>query len=218
MMNINTLDFVNAMCPFCREFITGKARIMQYINLTGNRELLSELLRKGINYMVCPKCGEEFYYEQNCLVLNSEKNYAVASTPSPIKLNDEKSALYHILKKSDFRMRYVDEFIYLTEKIRIFEFNLDDRALEIVKYNYMVKPMNLGTDAKIILTGADGNALIFTVFDHNDKPLSTHRVVNDAYKHTVHKLEKELVSESMIHWRKINLSWAEQYIKENKLK
>lgn len=193
----------------------AKGRILKLINLTKRRDLLTDVLTQSINYIVCPKCGEGFYYEHNCCAINAEKNYAVASLPMiNSALPKEKTALFRILNKNNFRLRFVKEFIFLTEKVRIFEFDLDDRALEVIKYTYLAKPMGLGTDAKIILTNTDGNALIFTVFDDYDKTVSTHRVGLDAYAHTALRMEKETIAAPTMEWQKIDLKWAEQYTKE----
>ena len=75
--------------------------------------------------------------------------------------------------------------------------------------------MKLGTDAKIILTGVDGNALIFTIYNDYDKPLSTHRVGIDAYSHLSERFEKELIDAPCMNWSKIDLNWAQRYTKTN---
>lgn len=137
------------------------------------------------------------------------KNYVVASLPlQKHPLPDEKSGIFRILNKGDFRLRYVNEFIYMSEKVRIFEFDLDDRALEVIKYNYVAVPMGLSTDAKIILTGTDGNALIFTIYDEYDKPKASHRVGIDAYARACAEIGKEIIDSPIISWQKIDINWA----------
>ena len=211
MIKINTNTTTKAICPFCRNHIVTKRRILNYINLTDNKELLTDLLSQNINYVKCPKCGESFYFEHNCLALNVKKNYAITSLPMQKRpLPDEKSSIFTILQKPDFRLRYVNEFIYLSEKVRIFEFNLDDRALEVIKYNYIIKPLKISINSKIILTGADCNALVFTVYDGYDKPVATHHIGIDAYARICLETEKEIIIPPVVKWRKIDLNWAKQ--------
>ncbi len=217
LIEIDTFSIKRAVCPFCRQQISITEKIIKHINITHDKSSLKSILSCHANRVKCNECGEEFYYEHNCSVINSDKNYAIASLPMMLNpLPDEKTSLFRILKKRDFRLRYVHEFICLSEKVRIFEFGLDDRVLEIIKYNYVASPKGLGADAKIILTGVDGNALIFTVYDDYDRPLATHRVSIDAYASTRAQFDKELIDGPTLTWRKIDLNWAEQYTKENK--
>ncbi len=186
---------------------------MQNIHLTDNPKLLKDLLLKQINFIHCPDCGEEFYYEHDCMALNSDKAYAVASLPFRKELNPgSRGGIFHILGKSGFRFRYVNEFIFLTEKVRIFEFDLDDRVLEVIKYKYIALPMKLGEKAKIILTAADVNSLTFTAFDDFDREISTHRVSSSAYFSESAKLQKEETDGIRTQWKKIDLKWAKENI------
>lgn len=217
LIEIDTFSMKRAVCPFCRKHISITEKVLKHMNVTHDRDTLEIILSCHANRVKCSECGEEFYYEHNCGVINSDKNYAVASLPMMLNpLSDEKTALFRILRKGDFRLRYVHEFIYLSEKVRIFEFDLDDRVLEVIKYNYVAAPKGLGADAKIILTGVDGNALIFTVYDDYDRHLATHRVGIDAYANTCAQFDKESINAPTLTWRKIDLNWAEQYIKEKK--
>ena len=162
-------------------------------------------------------CKEKFFYECTCGVINTEKQYAIVSIPVKTDfILREKSAFLNMTGHNGFKLRRVSEFIHLQEKIHIFQFDLDDRVLEIIKYKYVVIPKGLGTKAKIILTGTDQGALVFTVFDDYDKPLAHHRVNLDAYYEIAKEVESEVIKTSYLQWKNINLKWAEQYIKEKR--
>lgn len=172
-------------------------------------------MSNNINYVECENCKEKFFYECTCGVINTDKKYAIASIPMEKDfIAEEKSAFLNIIGYNNFRLRIVNEFIYLREKVHIFEFDLDDRVLEIVKYNYVAKVKGLDANAKIILTGTEQGALVFTVFDDYDKPLAYHRVNLDAYYETAKDIENEVLKAPRLQWQAVNLKWAEQYIKE----
>ncbi len=205
-----------AVCPFCRQYIQIDTAVYKQIIANRDTDALKSVLHGRANRIKCPLCGEEFYYEHNFCILNTDKNYAIASVPNMQNpLPNVKTALFNILGKRNFRLRYVHEFIYVTEKARIFEFDLDDRVLEIIKYNYIAKPQNLRTNAKIILVNTTGTALEFAVYDELDKPTAHHCVAIDTYFKTSTKLNKELIDLPILSWKKIDLNWAEQYTKEN---
>lgn len=182
-----------------------------------NKEFISDILSNSINYVECVHCKEKFFYECTCGVINSDKKYAIISMPVETDfISKEKSAFLNIIGYNDFKIRLVNEFIYLREKVHIFEFDLDDRVLEIIKYNYVAIPKGLDLNAKIILTGTEQGALVFTVFDDYDKPLAYHRVNLDAYYKTAKAIENEVIRPPKLQWQTINLKWAEQYIKEKR--
>ena len=212
---INNFTPKQAVCPFCKNFIEPNAKILKDINLTDGK-LLADVLKNRINYITCNRCNESFFYEWDCGVINTRKNYAVASLPSGNSLPKEKSCFLNILKKDGFKLRIVKEFIYLAEKVRFFEFGLDDRVMEIIKYKFVCLPNNLSTNAKIILTDVDGNALVYTVFNEFDKPLATHRVCSDTYHEISRKLPSEKTDLPLYTWKEIDLNWAKQYEKEKK--
>ncbi len=201
-----------AVCPFCKKITTVTGRILKDIAVIDGDEMLAELLT-NTNRVECSRCGSEFFYEYSCAVISTGKCYAVAELPVVSSFPDGKASLFKILG-TGCRLRYVQEFIYLCEKARIFEFDLDDRVMEVIKYKYLAKPMGLGTDAKIILTGADSNALIFTVYDDNDRQLAVHRVSAAAYGRTCAELGDKLTGAHSAEWLKIDLKWAEKFTKE----
>ncbi len=205
-----------AVCPFCRQYIKTDIGIYRQIIANRDTDALKSVLNGKANTIKCPFCNETFYYEHNFLILNSNKNYAIASVPNIREsLDNIKTSLFNILNKQDFKLRLVHEFIYVIEKARIFEFDLDDRVLEIIKYNYIVKPKELGTNAKIILSNTTNSNLEFTMYDELDKPVTHHYVALDSYYKTSTLIKKELITSPTTSWKKIDLNWSEQYTKEN---
>lgn len=202
-------NFIMAVCPFCRKFITVNNKILKFINASTDQDSLKDILSGKANLVLCPQCKEKFYYEHCCGVLNVNKKYAVICIPDGNLdvLQNEKSAIYKILGIADFKLRYVNEFLNLIEKVRIFEYDLDDRVFEIIKYKY-VPLLNTDVHFKIILSNTDQSSMEFTVFDGLDKPVVSHHVGIDAYYKEYISLEKENIAESKIQWLKIDSAWA----------
>lgn len=210
------MNTIIAMCPFCRNYIPSNPQNVANINSQYCADDVPKILKNTENKIVCDKCGKEFYHEHGCRIINVAKNYVIMSLPvcsdNPPTI---KSALYNILKKENFRFRVVREFINFSEKVRIFEYGLDDRVIELIKYNCVPYAKRIGENEKIILTGLDGNAMTFTVYDGYDIPLSAHKVSTEAY-HTYRKgLKDEILRNTTVQWMEINHHWAEKYTKEN---
>ena len=214
MIDMNNITI--AMCPFCRSYIESTTHNSANIHSEYSTDDVAKILQNRENRIICDTCGKVFYHEHNCRIICAEKNYAIISLPrhtdsAPVT----KTALYRLLKKDFFRFRIVREFIQFEEKVRIFENELDDRVIELIKYNCVPDAKGLGKGEKIILTDIDGNAMTFTRYDGYDTPLSSHKVSTDAY-HTYRKgVKKEILTGTNVQWMEINLNWAEKYTKEN---
>ncbi|MBE7013283.1 MAG: hypothetical protein E7416_04350 [Ruminococcaceae bacterium] len=205
---VNENHLSTAVCPFCKKYISVSEPIYTHINAAYDSDALKRVISGNANRVKCNLCGEMFYYEHNCGIYNYEKNYAICcicdGTPPP----QYKTALFNILKKQNMKLRQVNEFIHLIEKVRIFEFNLDDRVLENVKYKYIECTHNIQKNAKIILTNAESNAMVFTVYDEYDRETARHRVNLDAYwKESIH-LADETITGCVTQWRKVDMEWA----------
>ncbi|MBR2476923.1 MAG: hypothetical protein IKB50_02175 [Clostridia bacterium] len=206
------MNTIIAICPFCRNYIKADPVTKANTHSVYSADDVSKILKNTENKITCDRCGKEFYHEHCCRIVNAGKGYVILSLP---QISDNpptvKAALYQLLRKENFRFRYVREFLLLTEKVRIFEHGLDDRVIELIKYNCVPD----SGDNKIILTGIDENSMTFTVYDGYDTPLSSHRVNKDAY-HTYRKeLKDEIITNTTVQWMEINLRWAEKYTKEN---
>lgn len=205
-----------AMCPFCRSYNELDSKTAENINSVYGTDDINRILKSTENIVTCDKCGKPYYYEQDCIATNIKKDYAIISLPHH---NDSvpviKTALYKILGKDKFRFRCVREFIILKEKSRIFEHGLDDRIIELIKYNHVPSAKTLGKYDKIVLTNIDESTMTFTVYDGYDTPLSSHKVSNDAYYTYYKEMKDEILKENTVQWPEINLHWAEKYTKEN---
>lgn len=107
------------------------------------------------------------------------------------------------------RLRLVKEFICLIEKVRIFEFDLDDRVLETVKYKYIKSPYKINDNKKIILDGADENVMVFGIYDELDRKMCEHKTSLDAYRKEYKNFGGEIISGSITQWKEIDTRWAE---------
>ena len=163
------------------------------------------------NKITCGNCGRKFYYESDCLIRNHKKNYAIITAPSLTAPEPAKAAIFDILNMGCFKLRLVREFIFLSEKTRIFEAELDDRVIEVIKYTYISVPNKLGTDAKIILNGVDDGHFVFTLYDENDIPITTYRTSIETYWEMHKQLPPESVDRPFRDWSEINLKWAQKH-------
>ncbi len=204
-----------AFCPLCKVYIDSVSISPRVISAKENISVFRKVLAGEANLITCPHCKEKFYFEQGCVVFNFDKGYAVASIGQDIKPPREKNAIFDILGKPYIRLRIVREFICLIEKVRIFEFDLDDRALETVKYKYVKSTSGTEDNTKIILDSADGNGMIFGIYDEYDRKIREQRVPFEAYRGEYKRFEKETADAFITEWKEIDINWAKAQNQED---
>ncbi len=144
-------------CTCGHEFET---KLWDALNVTENKELKGKLLSGEINQIQCPKCQKKSYIEKSLLYHDRDQRLWIqvlpqADRPKWPKLQEsyqEELKKNSGIKKYYFRLAFGRE--ELLEKIRIFDANLDDRILELLKVRILTEDETLKTvsDAKIFFS------------------------------------------------------------------
>ena len=109
---------------------TGIKKIYPMIN--GNEDLVAKdiLFEEELFLYRCPHCGHYQKISYECLYYDDKLKYAVALSRDGHKFLKKLK-----LELGGYQIRFVREISELKEKIVIKENNLDDRIIEIMKYN-----------------------------------------------------------------------------------
>jgi hypothetical protein len=137
-----------------------KATLWDALNVTENKKLKPQLLNGDINVIKCKKCNKRSYIEKDVLYHDMDKKLWVQMFPQADRskwheLEEEQQIQVKKRVKSDtyhFRMAFGRE--ELLEKIRIFDANLDDRAIELLKVKVVEEDKTLkdAADLKILFS------------------------------------------------------------------
>ena len=147
-------------CTCGHEFET---KLWDALNVTEAKELKGKLLSGEINQVQCPKCQKKSYIEKSLLYHDMDQRLWVqmlpqADRPKWPELQEEyqeeikKNSGPFSNRKYHFRLAFGRE--ELLEKIRIFDANLDDRILELLKVRILTEDETLKTvsDAKVLFS------------------------------------------------------------------
>ena len=137
-----------------------ETKLWNTLNVTEHKELKGKLLSGEINQVQCPKCQKKSYIEKELLYHDVEQRLWVqvlpqADRPKWALLQEayQEEAKKNLgVKKYHFRLAFGKE--ELLEKIRIFDADLDDRILELLKVRILTEDEALKTasDAKIFFS------------------------------------------------------------------
>src|SRR3989338_7301789 len=135
-------------CSCGREY---KVKLWDSINVTENKELKAKLLSGEVNQVQCPQCKKKSYIEKNLLYHDSDKKlwfHMLPQTDRP-KWAELEEEYRKDLKDNDHIKKYHFRLVFgreeLLEKIRIFDVNLNDRLIEIIKLKIINEDESLKT-------------------------------------------------------------------------
>ncbi len=141
------------------------------INVSEDPQMKNEILNQTIFDKVCPSCGYSRQIAYPVVYHDPKKRYMIALTPAAGKASTIK-APKHITEIVKRRVKSLEE---LKEKIFIFDSNLNDVAVEMVKNSICdaIREQNKSNKNKAYFSKiADDNSLEFAIFlDGSKKPI-----------------------------------------------
>ena len=134
------------LCPGCGTSVS--TAMWPGISADEDPSLRERALSETLFDWFCPECGYSARFLYPCLYSDRTHGFMVYLLPEgspqePVELGDELASL------ADVKKRIVSTGLELREKILIFEKNLDDRAVELVKYA-IADVLQAQTGAKIL--------------------------------------------------------------------
>ena len=119
--------------------------------------------------------------------------------------------MFDLLKVNGMKFRLTDYLCEVAEKVRIFDANLDDIAIEILKLrNFPQKYFDDKANYNLLFAGIENENMIFEYRYSTGKIIETHKIPVSEYQPTNNKYEPPYHKDGYILWTKID----NQYIKE----
>ncbi len=144
-------------CTCGHEFET---KLWDSLNVTESKELKGKLLSGEINQVQCPECQKKSYIEKSLLYHDMDQRLWVQMLPPTERSKwpelqeeyEEEIKKNSGIKKYHFRLAFGRE--ELLEKVRIFDANLDDRIIELLKVRILNEDETLKavSDAKVFFS------------------------------------------------------------------
>ena len=122
-------------CPQCGK--KTETLMWQSINVSLDKRLKKKLLNGELTKFVCKDCGHTCPIQHDLLYHDMKKKFMVhlKHLDSKGEIVMESKPLEAVAKiLGVYRLRWVTSWNHLLEKISIFDDNLDDRAIEMMKF------------------------------------------------------------------------------------
>ncbi|WP_097005323.1 CpXC domain-containing protein [Lacrimispora amygdalina] len=146
------------ICPVCKK--KNIVRVWDSVNVDINPEIKEDILSGKFNHSICPSCNVEINCVYGFLYHDMKHRYMVGIE------HDYTTALLMTDCPDGYRFRRVKDINGLIEKINIFELELNDIVIEMVKKIVMETSNRY---SKLLFCTIENNNMIFMFADQPAK-------------------------------------------------
>ena len=202
-------------CPACGEI--SDLTVWESITANDSPDLKSDLLKGKINIFNCGACGQKALFPSPILYTDDAKKLVISFSPQTDE--SEKQKLFEEIKESsqksgelenypDYNLRFVTSYNELLEKILIFDNDLDDKVLEVIKLLVLAQERDKMSQRACIFGKRDGDAIEFMVTDKKENMVYTSRVPRDTYDTIKAQLAASGVKFKSFNWEIVDGDYA----------
>ncbi len=169
---------------------------------------LKKKLKEGTFYtFICPRCGTKIHYYHTCVYPDKNHHFVLLMKSK----KDRRLADHELYKGESLIKRYISYDYEIPEKIKIFEDQYDDRAIELIKLKlllYMKEKNRKVDEIQYYEDDKDTQTLWFKIVENDDECMIA------VTKETYIKEQEYLSVVDMSKFYEINWQWALQVYKK----
>ena len=204
----------SAICEKCDKQFMKSFTVYNSLNLDYKSTYKDLFTDDKLNVVKCPHCKSSFVYERPFIAYSIHKGYAVYAIPSLDEnfLYHGKKELYDIFKIPSMKFRLVNYLCEVSEKVKIFEYGLNDLSIEYVKNKFF--DQHYFSDKKnnmLLFKEIDGDNIVFEYRDYLGNVIETHFIPKGELDVTINFKEKPFTDDNLVKWIKID----NNFIREN---
>ena len=215
------------VCPHCLN--EEEVTIWDIIDISQDPDLREEVLQKRIQNFVCSSCQQEWIVAEPFLYHDPQQKLLFYYCPQFAELLREgmpedqnlpaqiRAALpvEWAQASSDYALRLVTDYNDLIEKIHVFDNDLDDRLMEVLKIAIRTRQLDetaqqAWEQVHFLVHGDAG--LLFSVYNEQED-WQTFTLDDQAYTNAEEMLTQLLPNEGQ--WNLIDMNWAVRFVQMN---
>lgn len=216
-MSLNSKQKVK--CPKCGQMVD--VTVWNSITVKDSPDLKQDLLGGKVNMFHCPSCSHTALMPTPLLYHDADKRLMISFSPcdDPIL----KSQLFENIKKTSkesgelknldgYNLRFVTDYNELLEKILIFDKDMNDKTIEMIKLMILSQDVEKSVDRVCRFGKVENDTMEFMIYDMKENQTYTSKVPYETYK-TVHQSLKESgVKPYSFDWEMVDASYATRLI------
>lgn len=212
-MSINSKQSVK--CPKCGH--VSDITVWNSITVSDSADLKEDLLRGRVNIFRCPECGQTGLMPTPLLYHDENKRLMISFSPCADPV--EAKRLYDNIRKSSkesgelkklegYNLRFVTDFNALLEKLLIFDAELNDKAVEVIKLMILSQDMEKSDRRTCRFGKSENGNLEFMVHDAVENQIYTSAVPAESYDAIWKSLRESGVKPYSFDWEAVDGAYA----------
>ena len=212
-MSINSKQEIK--CPKCSHL--NDVTVWSSITSDDSPDLKKELLGAKINMFRCDNCSHTALMPNPLLYHDKEKKLMISFTPC----NDDKTKLelFSEIKKTsknsgelekleDYNLRFITNYDTMLEKILIFDNNLHDKVIEVLKVLVLMQEPDKAEQRIAVFGKRDGEYLEFLIRDKKENQFYTSKIPAESYETVKNQLAQSGVKYKSFDWEIIDIDYG----------
>ena len=204
------------VCPYCKRRI--HATYNKILNLSYRKDLQNAINSETLNTSVCLFCDNTFRFESELFALDLENNFAIIVNHKDAfnQYSHLGRNIYNLVFKGNYKLRFVTTCLEMIEKVRLFNCNIDDRAIEIAKQKHFKDIMdNLKEHHRFLVSEISEEKLTFTLYDDHDKAVHTETLNKSTLDNICINTTNN--NPTFAEYEYIGNEWAKEYLNGGKI-
>ncbi len=202
-------------CPKCGNI--SDITVWNSITVGNSEDLKEDLLKGRVNIFRCPECGVAGLMPTPLLYHDEAKKLMISFSPC----NDAESAhrLFDKIRKSSkesgelkntegYNLRFVTDYNALLEKILIFDNDMNDKAVEVIKLMILSQDTEKASQRICRFGKLNDGSLEFMIHDRVENQVYTSSVPMESYASVWKTLRESGVKPYSFDWEIVNEDYA----------
>lgn len=212
-MSLNTKQSIR--CPKCGQL--SDITVWNSITVKDSADLKADLLSGRVNIFHCPSCSHTALMPAPMLYHDEERRLMISFSPCEEEIL--KQQLYdnictasresgELEKLEGYNLRFIADYNELLEKILIFDNDMNDKAIEVIKLMILMQEPEKSEWRVCRFGKIENNNIEFMVHDKKENQIYTSSVPVETYNTLWEQLRESGVKPYSFDWEMVNAAYA----------
>ncbi|MBQ3125322.1 MAG: CpXC domain-containing protein [Clostridia bacterium] len=212
-MSINLKQSVK--CPKCSQM--SDITVWSSITVKDSPDLKSDLLSGKINMFKCPSCENMALMPHPMLYHDEEKRLMISFSPTndPVlkeqmfqNVKESSSKSGELEKLEGYNLRFITEYNELLEKVLIFDNELNDKVIEVIKLMILSQDVEKSEQRNCRFGKICDDGLEFMIHDFIENQVYTSTVPKSSYDTVYKSLLESGMKPYSFDWEVVDSTYA----------
>lgn len=212
-MSLNSKQSIR--CPKCGQ--VNDITVWNSITVSDSADLKADLLAGKVNMFRCSACLHTALMPSPLLYNDEDKRLIITLSPTDDPLlkqqlfenvqNTSKDS-GELEKLEGYNMRFVADYNDLLEKILIFDNDMNDKAIEVIKLMILMQEPEKAEQRNCRFGKVENGTIEFMVYDEKENQIYTSAVPMETYNTLWEQLRQSGVKNYSFNWEEVNSMYA----------